>query len=173
MKKYLSFMLFIIYHNEKANNNYLISKNLIDIISKNESWQDLIGKIPNEMLDLFKTTNIENEIITKSTDSLNPIMTELEHTKDCVIGLPHFELNLTDENITKFIKNSTVARYKFNDYTFEEHTQGLGISNLIYMHIQLEKFKKEFDKTSDQGVRVRVEVTKINEKKFAMCSEYL
>jgi len=130
---------------EKSNNNYLISKNLIDIISNDESWQNLIKKVPNEMLDLFKETDIENEIIKKSTDSLNPIMVELKHTKDCIIGLPHLELNLTDENIIKFIKSSTVAKYKYDDYAFEEQVQGLGISNLIYMHIQLEKFKKEFD----------------------------
>lgn len=68
-------------------------------------------------------------------------MAELEHTKDCIIGLPHLELSLTDENIIKFIKNSTIAKYKYDNYVFEEQVQGLGISNLIYMHIQLEKFK--------------------------------
>ena len=130
---------------EKSNNNYLISQNLLDIISNDENWQNLIKTVPNDMLSLFKATNIEGEIIKKSTDSLNPIMAELEHTKDCIIGLPHLELSLTDENIIKFIKNSTIAKYKYDNYAFEEQVQGLGISNLIYMHIQLEKFKNKFN----------------------------
>ena len=130
---------------EKSNNNYLISQNLLDIISNDENWQNLIKTVPNDMLSLFKATNIESEIIKKSTDSLNPIMAELEHTKDCIIGLPHLELSLTDENIIKFIKNSTIAKYKYDNYAFEEQVQGLGISNLIYMHIQLEKFKNKFN----------------------------
>ena len=130
---------------EKSNNNYLISQNLLDIISNDENWQNLIKTVPNDMLSLFKATNIESEIIKKSTDSLNPIMAELEHTKDCIIGLPHLELSLTDENIIKFIKNSTIAKYKYDNYAFEEQVQGLGISNLIYIHIQLEKFKNKFN----------------------------
>lgn len=128
---------------EKSNNNHIVSKSLIDIISDDKSWQDLIKNIPSEMQKLFRETSIEGEIKERSVNSLNPIMEELSGAKDCNVGTPYFELNLTDENITKFIKNSTVARYKFNDYTFEEYAQGLGISNLIYMHIQLEKFKKE------------------------------
>lgn len=74
----------------KSNNNYLISQNLLDIISNDENWQNLIKTVPNDMLSLFKATNIESEIIKKSTDSLNPIMAELEHTKvvllDCHIS---------------------------------------------------------------------------------------
>lgn len=128
---------------EKSNNNHIVSKSLIDIISDDKSWQDLIKNIPSEMQKLFRETSIEGEIKERSVNSLNPIMEELSGAKDCNVGTPYFELNLTDENITKFIKSSTVARYKFNDYTFEEYAQGLGISNLIYMHIQLEKFKKE------------------------------
>lgn len=54
-------------------------------------------------------------------------------------------MSLTDENIIKFIKNSTIAKYKYDNYAFEEQVQGLGISNLIYMHIQLEKFKNKFN----------------------------
>lgn len=130
---------------EKSNNNYLISKNLIDIISVDENWQNLIKDVPDEILNLLENTKIKDEIINQSANSLKPITTELEHTKDCIIGSPYLELNLTDENINNLIKNSTVAKYKYENYTFEEQMQGLGISNLIYMHIQLEKFSKEIE----------------------------
>lgn len=130
---------------EKSNNKYQISKELISIISENDTWKNLIKNIPESFLKLFQETNIENEIKEKSIDSLAPIMKELEHSKDCDFGKLYFELNITENNIGNFITSSTIAKYKHKEYSFEEHAQGLGISNLIFIHIQLEKYIKNYD----------------------------
>lgn len=130
---------------EKNDTNCFISKNLVSLISNEEEWANTIKDSPEKIMEILKTSNIENEIKTNSDKCLDPIMCELNNTKGCEIGKPYLELNLNEENINRFIANSTIAKYKFNDeISFNEQAQGLGYSNLIYIHIQLEKFKREF-----------------------------
>ncbi|MDD3237343.1 MAG: AAA family ATPase [Candidatus Gastranaerophilales bacterium] len=130
---------------EKTNNNYLISKSLIDLISDTQQWKDLLKDTPEKVFELFDNTNIKKEITDNSYACLKPVMQELKSTNGCEIGTPHLELNLTEENIGNLISNSTIAKYQVDDYLFEEQSQGLGYSNLIYIHIQIEKFKKAYD----------------------------
>lgn len=57
------------------------------------------------------------------------------------------EPDVTDSDIKELLQNVSKAKYKIEGYQyyFGEETQGLGYSNMIYMHLQLQKYLKELE----------------------------
>lgn len=54
-------------------------------------------------------------------------------------------MDVSEDAISSLLKNITHAKVQTGDYYLSESSQGLGYSNLIYIHLQLVKFKKAID----------------------------
>ncbi|OCG37884.1 ATP-dependent nuclease [Gilliamella sp. Gris1-4] len=61
------------------------------------------------------------------------------------MGLLSLDLDITDDVIKKFITGLIGAKYQLGDCQLGESSQGLGYSNLIYIFMQIEKYKKSID----------------------------
>ena len=53
------------------------------------------------------------------------------------------DLNITDENVHSFIESTISTTYEVGGLHLGEASQGLGYSNMIYMHLQLKEYEKE------------------------------
>jgi len=55
------------------------------------------------------------------------------------------EMDVSEEDIDEFMKKITRAKYEIEGFLLNESSQGLGFSNLIYLHMQLEEYLKTID----------------------------
>lgn len=54
-------------------------------------------------------------------------------------------MNVTEDDIHSLLKRITSAKYHTDGHYLKEASQGLGYSNLVYIHLQLEKYEKTID----------------------------
>ena len=55
------------------------------------------------------------------------------------------EMDVTEDDVSDLIKKITCAKYQLEGHMLDESSQGLGYSNMIYLHMQLEEFKKDMN----------------------------
>lgn len=129
---------------------HLLSNTLIELASKDETWKDKMSELPDTVLKTLETSEIKVEIENLSTTVLNSTIKSIKKTNGGHMGELCLDLDVSEEHIKSLIRNTTNAKYsipgKIANYNLNETSQGLGFSNLIYMHTQIEDYIKSRDK---------------------------
>ena len=123
----------------------VLSKNMIELASVSPTWESMIGNLPDKILQPIQNAGIQLEVKKTSLDSLSSTMKSIAKTNGGKTGEIVLDMDVTEEAINSLLKNITNAKYQIDNCYLKESSQGLGYSNLIYMHIQLEKYKKLID----------------------------
>lgn len=123
----------------------ILSKNIVDIASEDKSWAQTIESLPDTILKAIENKNIEQIIKNTSIDSLKKTMSSISTTNGGQANEIVINMDITEESIKSLLRNITSAKYMLDDHFLNESSQGLGYSNLVYMHLQLEKFNKTID----------------------------
>ncbi|MDB2109784.1 AAA family ATPase [Clostridium paraputrificum] len=126
-------------------NGHNLSKKLISLASKDEKWKDLIKDLPDKVLLPIQNSKIGNEVKETSTKVLNETIDAVSKTNGNYTGTIHLNMDVEEEDIESLLNKITCAKYNINKYSLDESSQGLGYSNLISMHIDLQKFIKTVD----------------------------
>lgn len=149
-----SFKALFNYHNimagrtlddENSDRTKILSKKMIDIASQEDSWRDLIRNLPDQIIQPIQDAHIQETVRKASLETLSDTIEAVSKTNGGQAGNIVIDMNVTEEAIHSLLKNITCAKYQTDDYYLRESSQGLGYSNLIYIHLQLEKFKKTID----------------------------
>ena len=123
-----------------------ISSAMIEFIGK-EKWEKVFEEWPDSIMDLISRVDIQGNLTKNLLNELNTVVTDISQTnggrKEAIV----IEPDVTDADIKELLQNVSKAKYKIDGYQyyFGEETQGLGYSNMIYMHLQLQKYLKEFE----------------------------
>ena len=123
-----------------------ISSAMIEFIGK-EKWEKVFEEWPDSIMDLISRVDIQGNLTNNLLHELNTVVTDISQTnggrKEAIVIKP----DVTDADIKELLQNVSKAKYKIDGYQyyFGEETQGLGYSNMIYMHLQLQKYLKEFE----------------------------
>ena len=123
-----------------------ISSAMIEFIGK-EKWKKVFEEWPDSIMDLISKVDIQGNLTDNLLYELNTVMTNISQTnggsKEAIV----IEPDVTDSDIKELLQNVSKAKYKIEGYQyyFGEETQGLGYSNMIYMHLQLQKYLKELE----------------------------
>ena len=123
-----------------------ISSAMIEFIGK-EKWEKVFEEWPDSIMDLISRVDIQGNLTKNLLNELNIVVTDISQTnggrKEAIV----IEPDVTDADIKELLQNVSKAKYKIDGYQyyFGEETQGLGYSNMIYMHLQLQKYLKEFE----------------------------
>ena len=123
-----------------------ISSAMIEFIGK-EKWKKVFEEWPVSIMDLISKVDIQGNLTDNLLYELNTVMTNISQTnggrKEAIV----IEPDVTDSDIKELLQNVSKAKYKIEGYQyyFGEETQGLGYSNMIYMHLQLQKYLKELE----------------------------
>lgn len=131
---------------------HLLSDTLIKLASKENVWKTEISKLPDEVLNTLDSSGIKSKIEDVSTIALNSAIKSISKTNGGHTGKLCLNLEVSEDHIEKLIRNTTNAEYLIPgkivncDYNLNETSQGLGYSNLIYMHTQIEDYIKSRDK---------------------------
>ena len=130
---------------ENSDRTRVLSKSMIDIASQEDDWKDLIRSLPDQIIQPIQDAKIQSKVRTASLDTLSDTMETISKTNGGQAGNIIIDMNVTEEAVHALLKNITSAKYQADDHYLRESSQGLGYSNLIYIHLQLEKFKKTID----------------------------
>lgn len=130
---------------DATNKEFSISKEMVDYISNDEEWKNLIQDLPNQLRTVIEEEKIKDEIQEKSLKGLEKAIEEISKTNGGSPTKMNLDLDISEETILSFIKTIIRAQYLMEDFTLNEFAQGLGYSNLILIHLRLERFVQNLD----------------------------
>lgn len=122
-----------------------LSKNLIELASHKESWKFLFDKLPDNILKPIEDAEIVKTVREVSEKELNETIKSIAETNGGHTGKMIIDIDITEDSIRDLINSITNAKYQLDDYYLSEASQGLGYSNMIYILLQLENYKREID----------------------------
>lgn len=131
---------------EETDHAHLLSKQMIKMLKEDEKWVELIERLPDELLKPIQEKEIGKTVRETSLNSLKDTIEALEQTNGGQSGELMLDMQVTEEDISEFLQRITTATYNVGGYYLGESSQGLGYSNLIYIHLQLKEYERDVDK---------------------------
>ncbi|MCR5702456.1 MAG: AAA family ATPase [Lachnospiraceae bacterium] len=123
-----------------------ISKQMIKLAQLDGEWNELIDKLPDDILKPIQDKEISKKVQETSLNSLKETITAVEETNGGQSGELMLDMLVTEEDISDLLQRITTATYCVDGYFLGEESQGLGYSNMIYIHLQLNKYENSKDR---------------------------
>ncbi len=130
---------------ESSDKTGLLSRDMIYIAEQEDQWKDLTRELPDKIVQPIQNLHIQEKIREASVKSLNEAINEISKTNGGKAGNIAIDMDVSENAVHSLLKNITHAKFQTGDYYLSESSQGLGYSNLIYIHLQLVKYKKTID----------------------------
>ena len=131
---------------DAADHTHSISKQLIKMAKMNDDWNDLIERLPDEILKPIQKKEINKKVRETSFNSLKDTITAIEETNGGQSGELMLDMLVKEDDISELLQRITTATYCVDGYFLGEASQGLGYSNMIYIHLQLNEYESKIDK---------------------------
>lgn len=122
----------------ESDSNHGLTSQMVSIVKGNPTWkankEQIIASL-NENMDEVKKlfTNI-------ALPDIQNHLSDIDKTKGDEKTKVSLQLRADDNSLEKFIADIMEAEYDVEGILLNESSQGLGFSNLIYIHLFLEKF---------------------------------
>lgn len=130
---------------DESDHSHMLSKQMIKMVRLNDEWNELIQTLPDELLKSIQGKEIDRRVRETSLNSLKDTIMVLERTNGGQTGELMLDMSVTEDDISEFLQRITTATYSVDGYYLGEASQGLGYSNMIYMHLQLKEYEKSMD----------------------------
>lgn len=130
---------------ESSDKAGLLGRDMIYIAEQEDQWKTLMRELPDKIVQPIQGLRIQEKVREASVESLNRAIGEISKTNGGQAGNIAIDMDVSEDAISSLLKNITHAKVQTGDYYLSESSQGLGYSNLIYIHLQLVKFKKAID----------------------------
>lgn len=122
-----------------------LSKNMLDIASSNDEWTKCLEVLPDELRRPIEAQNVKAVVRKTSVDSLASTIKEISETNGNHTGNLVIDFSVEEHALRSFLQEALSAKYEKDGIYLDESSQGLGYSNLVYLHLQLQKFKLKID----------------------------
>lgn len=134
---------------QKNDSNYSLSKSMVDIASLNEKWKEIINNISDNIIENFETNELNDFLLKETAITFNQTLKDISTTNGGNnSGELTLKLDADEGSINNLIKNITSAYYKNDDFYLSESAQGLGYSNMVFIHLQHKMFEKNLNKNT-------------------------
>lgn len=130
---------------DESDHSHMLSKQMIKMVKLDEEWNGLIRALPDELLKPIQERKIDKRVRETSLNSLKDTITALERTNGGQTGELMLDMSVTEDDIGELLQRITTATYNVDGYYLGEASQGLGYSNMIYMHLQLKEYEKSMN----------------------------
>ena len=127
---------------EDSDHSHLLSKQMIRMAKLDYQWNNLIERLPDQILNSIQGMEIDKKVRNTSLQSLKETISSLEQTNGGRSGELTLDMQVTEDDIGDLLQRITTASYNVGGYYLGESSQGLGYSNMIYIHLQLDEYKK-------------------------------
>lgn len=128
-----------------SDHSHSISKQMIKMAKLDGEWNELIDKLPDEILKPIQDKDISKKVQETSLNSLKETIMAIEETNGGRSGELMLDMLITEEDISDLLQRITMATYCVDGYFLGEESQGLGYSNMIYIHLQLNEYENSKD----------------------------
>ena len=122
-----------------------LSKNMIELAEKDDSWKKLIDQLPDKILQPIEQLEVARVVRETSVDGLSETVKTISKANGGNTGDMVLDIDITEESISSLINQITKAKYQLGDHFLNEASQGLGYSNMIFIILQLENYKRNID----------------------------
>lgn len=122
-----------------------LSKRIVSLLKGNSTWDDVTKKLPEKILGNILDADAKTVIQQASVNSLDETIQKISKTSGGNVGKIMLEMDVTEDDVDDFIKKVTRAKYDVDGFLLNESSQGLGFSNLIFLHMQLEEYIRTID----------------------------
>lgn len=122
-----------------------ISKNVLDLASHDESWKSLLGMLPDKILQPIEEIGITDVVRKVSVDGLSEALLTISQANGGNTESMVLDLDMSEDAISSLINQITNAKYQLEGHFLSETSQGLGYSNMIFILLQLEKYKRNIN----------------------------
>lgn len=129
----------------ESDHSHMLSKQMIRMAQLDEKWNELIKKLPDEILKPIQNKKIDKTVRETSLQSLKDTINALEQTNGGKSGELMLDMQVTEDDISELLQRITTTTYNVAGYYLGESSQGLGYSNMIYIHLQLKEYEKDID----------------------------
>lgn len=130
---------------DDSDHSHMLSKQMIKMVKLDKRWNELINMLPDELLKTIQAKEIEKVVRETSLNSLKDTIEALEQTSGGKTGELMLDMGVTEEDISNLLEHITTTTYNVDGYYLGEASQGLGYSNMIYMHLQLKEYEKNIN----------------------------
>ncbi len=130
---------------DASDHSHSISKQMIKMAKLDGEWNELIDRLPDDILKPIQDKDISKKVQETSLNSLKETITAIEETNGGRSGELMLDMLVTEEDISDLLQRITTATYCVDGYFLGEESQGLGYSNMIYIHLQLNEYENGKD----------------------------
>lgn len=128
---------------DDTDHEHMLSKQMIKMVKLDDNWNELIRTLPDDLLKPIQGKQIDKRVRDASLKSLKDTIEALEHTNGGQPGELMLDMNVSEDDISDLLQRITTTTYNVDGYYLGEASQGLGYSNLIYMHLQLKEYERK------------------------------
>ncbi|WP_178382340.1 ATP-dependent endonuclease, partial [Paenibacillus sp. P3E] len=122
-----------------------ISRNVLDLACHDDTWTSLLSLLPDRILQPIEELDITGVVRKASIDGLSDAMLAIAQANGGNTGGLVLDLDISEDAINSLLSQATKAKYQLEDHFLSEASQGLGYSNMIFILLQLETYKRNID----------------------------
>ena len=135
---------------DNENKKHALSKGLISYVRNDAPWQNMLKSLSQKLLSTINASDAHRLLSSEAEISLNNIVQSISKSNGGNTGKINLNTELSENDVLDFINTTTQAKYtttspeNLQDMTFSlnESSQGLGYSNLVFLHTEIESFLK-------------------------------
>lgn len=132
-------------NDEKADNYYSISRELLDHFQISDDWNSFKTQIIFDIKEGLIKGELNEKVKKHSLSHAQETLERIEKYFDYNKGEFALQTDIPDELLLNFLKSTLKTYYEYSGGAkLQEFSQGLGISNLIYMCLKVEGFIKRY-----------------------------
>lgn len=129
-----------------------LTKKLLSVTKENEDWSGHLGALSKEILSTLNSTEIRRTTHDKTVATLNTIIEEISETNGGKQDMLRLDFSTSENGALRLLEDSLSGRYMGEaGLTLDEGSQGLGYSNLVFMHLEIESFLTAGAASKDAG----------------------
>ncbi len=130
---------------ESTDNRSPLSKKMINFVKEDDDWKEMLKSLPEKLITPIEESGIKESIREKSLNSLGRTISSISKTNGGRTEKISLDMDIDNDEINTLLKRITTAKYIVDDHYLKENAQGLGYSNMIFMHLELENYIKNID----------------------------
>ncbi|WP_019153602.1 AAA family ATPase [Robertmurraya massiliosenegalensis] len=131
---------------DQNNGNFKsLSKNMVQLATHNEKLSALLEDLPDQILSPIQDAKIIDEVRDASVIGLSNAIKTIAKASGGNTGSLVLDVDINEETITSLLNQITNTKYQYEGYFLNEASQGLGYSNMIYILLQLETYKRKIN----------------------------
>ena len=134
-----------ILNDEKTDHYFSISRELLDHFKKSDDWEEFKTQMINDIKTGLRNQKLNDKVKEHSLKKTQYALDDIEKYFDYNKGEFSLQADISDELLLAFLSSSLKTFYEFtNGIKLKEFSQGLGISNLIFMCLKVEAFVQQY-----------------------------